>query len=883
MIGKIEISKLPTPMAKVAARVNLVGDEASGDTFLMVSYVTEITLKMLGIALCAGIRKSSPTIAHKFEYALVRADGLGVWERMLGDCTGQSCVGYLDADLQPLVAWLTRKRARAEDEWAREAAQQCAFILELLGSESGALPRKLSVRFLLSQMVQIRNKTKAHGAVGPDFFDITNQKYLLAAKLLIDHCPMKDWQWYHLSVRPAKGTVRAIALTGPQPDHLREAKAETLRPNEAGVHFRTHERGHLFHCGDLLQTSRECAFFRVPNGGFTERGFGEYIDYSDGSVDSVELTAYVKPPAPLPPSATEGASALDIYSNVFGNLPPSPSGYVERPKLQDELTRRLYDKNHTIITLHGRGGIGKTSLALHVAHQLAAEEPPRFDHILWLSARDLELKPGGSTEVRRAIANADAVCRLVGQLFGMDKTLESFAALLQDAQKVDSSGILFVFDNFETLDDPRGMHEFLDTHTHIPNKVLITSRERAFKGDWPIEVGGMEFAEAETLLRSEARTLDIGHIVNASVVEDIYEYTDGHPYVMRVLLGEIAVDQRWVPLKSLVPRRGDLLNTVFERSFNKLSVDGRRVFLVVANWRSLVGELALLVVVGQRDLDVEAGIDECLRMSLVARYELADGQFCYGSPELARLFAKKKLAGDPDRLLIDEDLHLLRQFGTVRPEDAGDVQTQDMVDRFFDSCLKSAGTLEEGDSAKVDSVMLRVAELWPNAWAAVARFRSRIGRPAADVAYALRRAIEERPYDKATWLARAEHAKKHGDELTEIASLVSAVEIDPSDVELVEEAAFQLCRYLNERKSEIPATRRGVYVASVRSHMQDLADKLDATGLSRLAWLFLLEEDQENGWKYANMGLARDPTNRHCLKIVERLQARGYVPPGAAG
>jgi hypothetical protein len=62
-----------------------------------------------------------------------------------------------------------------------------------------------------------------------------------------------------------------------------------------------------------------------------------------------------------------------------------------------------------------------------------------------------------------------------------------------------------------------------------------------------------------------------------------------------------------------------------------------------------------------------------------------------------------------------------------------------------------------------------------------------------------------------------------------------------------------------------------IYVASVRTHMVKLVAQLDATGLSRLAWLFLLDGDEENGRLYAEKGLAKDRANDHCARILERL------------
>lgn len=871
-------SSLPTHVARVVARVNTAGPGDGAETFLLTSYAVESTIKTIGIALCAGLRRSSSTALYRFEYELVRADGLGTWEAMISTCTTQSYAGYVDKDLQPLLNWLSQKRTRAEDQWAKDAAKNCSQILSELGAPATPIPNKLNVRYLISQFVQIRNKTKAHGAVGEEFFSKTNHLYLRAVQCLIDNCPLFRWEWLFLAERPQKGNVKAVLLRGPSPTHLPEKDALQFHPPNLGIYFRPSDRATLFFCGDLLRTAWECRFFYIPNGGMTGAGQSEYIDYADGSCDHIDMSRLLAPPASPPPSATEGVAALDIYSNVFGNLPPQPRGYVERPGLQTMLKTRLEDTNHPIITLHGRGGIGKTSLALYMAHKLAQAKCPTTDHIIWLSARDLELKPTGASEVRRAVPNLEEVCKLLAEFVDIEPTPEAFAKLLCDPSIANSQGILFVFDNFETLDDPRGVHKFLDTHTHIPNKVLITSRERAFKGDFPIEVGGMEFAEAGELIRGEAMSLGVEYIVDKDAIKEIYEYTEGHAYVMRVVVGEIARDKRWVPLKSLVSRRSDLLSAVFERSFNKLTPEGRWVFLAVANWRSVISELALLVVLGARDLDVESGIDECVNLSLITRQELPDSQYCYFTPELARIFAKKKLEGDPDRLAINEDLVILRQFGPLTIDQIGSTNIDRLVKEFVDRSREKAKKMNADERQATDQLLVRIAEMWSNTWLDVASFRREHCFGNEEVAYALRRAVEERPYDKDVWLERANHAGSMADDATRIASLVSAVEADPKNVELVRDVAIQLCQYVDAHKADIPQVRRGVYLASVRSHMEKIATELDATGLSRLAWLFLLEGDTKNAWQYANRGLAKDPTNTHCTRIVERLDNQGYQP-----
>ena len=347
---------------------------------------------------------------------------------------------------------------------------------------------------------------------------------------------------------------------------------------------------------------------------------------------------------------------------------------------------------------------------------------------------------------------------------------------------------------------------------------------------------------------------------------------------MRILVGEMAKEKRRVPIKSILPKRIDIVQAVFERSFTKLSDAGKRVFLLVSRFRSVISELALIVVLGQRDFDVESGLDECVRLSLIEEVELADGSMAYVSPQLARIFAQKKLAGDPDRLVIQEDLATVREFGVIHMSQRSDKGQSDVVRSFVRYCLERADCSTPDALLRVASMLECVAEMWPSAWLDLFDYYVARGGSIEDKTHALRRAVEEMPYDKDAWIRRSDFAKECGDDRTRIAALVSAVDADPSDVELIRDVARELSKYVTDHLYDIPKARRGVYLASVRSHMEKLAHRLDATGLSRLAWLFLLEDDRDSAWKYANMGCAKDSTNSHCVKILERLSDQGYRP-----
>jgi len=873
----IPTDQLPTQIALVARRLNLVPKDQWAERFLLTSYLAEVSVKSIVVALYAGLQTGSSGDAYRLGHKLVHADGLGDWDTAIRSCTNLPLTKLFPAGFSPLLAWLNKRRGKAEDIWFRDAHASMMKVLDELDSRDESSEKAANVIGLITGLVRIRNKTKAHGAVGSDFFGVANNYYLDVVLAILGHCPVFSWPWYHIRAGEDKATV--VALRGNNPLHDSSISPSTFLSKASGVYVQPDSASLAYPCFDLLRSNYECTEFFFPNGGYLPRGQSEFINYANARNERQDVLQFSEPPPALPPSETEGLSALDVQSNVFGNLPPVPKGFVERKGLQKQLEDRLLDRNHAIITLHGRGGVGKTSLALFVAHKLAAETAPRFDQIIWFSARDVDLRASGAYRVQPAVLDLAAISQAYGTLLSTQVSTSEFAAILQGTGLNSADkGTLFIFDNFETLSDVRGIHEFLDNHTLLPNKVLITSRERAFKADYPIEVRGMEYSEAAIMLRGLGSELQIEGIVTPEVVQKIYDYSEGHAYVMRVLVGEIARERRYVPITQVMNKRLDIVDAVFERSFNKLTDAGRYVFLAIANWKSSVAELALLVVLGQRAIDVEEGLEECTRLSLIVEVALQDGQPCYYAPQLARLFGQKKLEGDSDRLVIQEDIETIRKFGVIDPHQLRRQTQDEQIQKFVAWCINS-DIKEQALIERLDKILESVADLWPPAWLDLAKYRRKYEFDRKNIEYAFRRAVEEMPFRKTVWLERARYAKIVGDEATQITSLVSAVDADPADLDLLGEVAYQLSRYINNHKADIPKTRRGVYLASVRAHMERVAVHLDATNLSRLAWLFLLENDKQNGWKYAKLGLTRDPYNEHCNSIVQRLRSDGYTPP----
>jgi hypothetical protein len=483
----IDCAKLPTPLAKVGARLNVVGPDSTADTFLITSYLAESGIKCLAVGFYAALLDKAPDYAYRIGHDLVRADGLGAWEQIIRNVTTLPQASYLGPDFQSVLEWATRKRTKPEDAWYQEARAAASNVLLELGVEFPTSPRD-SVRTLISALVQIRNKTKAHGAMGQDFFEAVNPFYIRGVTELLLHCPLFEWDWIDFNQRGKKAKIRGVLLRGISPSYLTDAEMTPFEPKNLGISYVTPQTKRLQYCGHLLHTNNECSSFFLPNGGFTAAGEAEVIDYGSGHTRKDNFPTYMRAPVPLPRSETHGLDTLDIQSNVFGNLPALPESYVRRPKLEKELEERLLDRNHAIVTLHGNGGVGKTYLALAGAHRIADPKDPRFDCIVWFSGRDVDLRPSGPISVKPSVLKLEDISEKYGSLFDKPTTLEYFTEVLGGAHDSTGKGILFVFDNFETMENVRAIHQFLDTYTHIPNKVLITSRERAFKADYPIEV-----------------------------------------------------------------------------------------------------------------------------------------------------------------------------------------------------------------------------------------------------------------------------------------------------------------------------------------------------------------------------------------------------------
>ena len=419
-----------------------------------------------------------------------------------------------------------------------------------------------------------------------------------------------------------------------------------------------------------MHSDLDVADFYLPNGAFDGKTY-ELLSLITDSRLKGDASPYLAVAGDRPPSETQGKGELEIVGQVFTNIPSVPTGYVMRPHLKSKILAVLVNDRHPIVTLVGRGGIGKTSLTLSILHDLALTE--RYQVIVWFSARDIDLTMAGPKVVQpKVLAERDIAeeyrSLVDAPTVGPSGKISALSTMAEHMRESPIGPTLFVFDNFETVRNPVDLFQWIDTNIRLPNKVVITSRFRDFKADFPIEVLGMERQEAEDLISKTAAALEIQDLIGSKQRDQIIDKVDGHPYVIKIILGEIANTGTFAKPSHMIIRKEEILDALFDRTYPSLSPMAVRIFLTLSAWHSLVPQLAVeaaFLRYGSDAGDPEGAIDELVRVSLIERTRAPDATDFLGVPLAAALFGAKKLHVSPQRQLIENDIRFLQDVGTT--------------------------------------------------------------------------------------------------------------------------------------------------------------------------------------------------------------------------
>lgn len=861
-------------------RERLSQDQSDSDVafFYGLLFYGEFLTKLAGSAHIAIIQEDANKTRYELLYEVVRENSVGGWVTVLN----KIATGPAGDHIHPAASKIHQDlKEKYREGWAVEAIDFLHESMDALKISYEKPPSPLTVRDWFQRFSMLRNKTRGHGAPRGAQCASACRPLKASIDLVANNLTAFKQTWAYLHEN-LSGKYRVTIIAGRLDAFQRLRLQPHLIHVPDGVYMELDDRPIPV---ELLASDPDLSDFRLPNGQFSKSEY-ESISYITNDKQRVSGQAYLRPARELPPSETQGLGELELVRNAFTNIPPSPRNYVRREPLQERLREQLDLERHPIVTLHGPGGIGKTTLALQVIHDMLGDDLNRFRTVAWFSARDIDLHESGPKPVKpHGVTRRDFARELVKLACSSDTEMKP-REMMQYFSDSLSRGIyestLFVFDNFETVDSHSEFFRWIDTHIREPHKALITTRMRSFNGDYPVQVTGLHGAEAFDLIDEESRRLGITHLIGNDYRTNLAKESDGHPYVIKILLGEVAKNQKATKPTRIMAGQSDILTALFERTFSALTPAAQRIFLLLSNWRSVIPELAVEAVIlrsVRERIDVSEALAELVRMSFVEEVESTeDDQVFVTVPLAAMLFGQKKLFASPLKAVVDADTELLRAFGAGGREDV----RRGALPRVKKLMVHVSKRVAAGEESleEVRGILEYCAERVPAAWLDLAKLYEEVQphQSLESAKEALRRYLEANPDGQeaaVAWRRLAELCRRDADYSGEIHALVEICQLKDVELALVSNAANRINGVYAEIKSKglmvYDSDERSSLLTRAAKRFAAFATELDATDCSRLAWLYVQVGDAAQAAAYVRQGLDLEPDNAYCLGLAERL------------
>lgn len=865
------------PIDQLSNRVEIGKSESNTAFFNSLMYKGELICKLITLGLVATTDDCRDNHRYRLYYELVRADGIGDWVRIVDETLTGPAAQYIIEEAMDERRQLTEKK---QGSWQHEAVMLMFSCLKVVDSDIQELPIKVDARKWFELFVRLRNKTRGHGAITGEQCNRIVEALEESIELVSTNYLLFQRSWAFL-FKNRSGKYRVSKMT-PLANEFEFLKSTTEIRIPDGVYVCY---GNQLCRVDLCETNVDLQDFFVANGGFSSKKF-ELISYYSGKTIEMNSSGYLTPSTELPRSETRGLDKLDAIGNCLTNMPDQITGYIEREVLESELSRVLKDDRHPIVTLAGRGGIGKTSLALHVLNRITDEN--QYKLIIWLSARDIDLLEVGPKSVKPDVVTLREIVKEywthVDELALKEKPNKQIELFTKELNQLQEYGpIIFVFDNFETVSNPLEMYTFINTYIRIPNKVIITTRHREFKGDYPIDILGMSRKECDKLAIVTAQKNGMEGLITEEFLEELFHESDGHPYVVKIIIGEMSKPGAGKSINRIMANREDILEALFERTFVLLSEGARRVFFTLCNWRSLVPQIAIEAVLLRSSsingrFDVKEAINELERVSFIeAIQSTIDNELFLNVPLAASIFGKKKLSISSMKNLIQADTEMLHLFGASQKHEFRN-GIEPKIKRLFQNVSREI-SLKKTDLTENLPMLEFIARRHSFAWVHIANLIDTFTDDKNKVKLYLYKYLEQglniTNESLKAWIRIAEIAEAQNDWKEYVHSLVEMSCINGVEIDRISDSANTINHMFVQGKLNYDHDEKFVLMRKLAETFKARINEGTATDCSRLCWLYLHLNEEEMAMEILKLGLEIEPNNEYCVKLKSKFITQG--------
>jgi LuxR family glucitol operon transcriptional activator len=375
-----------------------------------------------------------------------------------------------------------------------------------------------------------------------------------------------------------------------------------------------------------------------------------------GRVDKIWLQRFLTQaghPAPqtfiehLFPNGIKQADQKEL-PQVHHNLPPRFGEFIGRGTEVARVLEWVQNARWPLAAIEGMGGIGKTSLAIEVAHRCLSGEQQEIDHpfeaVVWTSARD---QPDFDLSLEQVL---DAIAHVLDYPYLTQQEPEAKANTIDKLLR--SRRTLIIVDNFETITD-LALVKFLE-QTPEPSLALITTRYKQLRRVWDIPLYGLSNEETITLIRRHSHRIGLKMVAGADneILCRLAAATGNNPKAVILSLG--LIKQKGLPFNSVVDelfQASQIVEEVFDYIFSEawklLDPNTQQVLLAMPLFVTTAGREALSAVSGVSGFDYYKAIEQLVGMSLLEATEALDlEQQRYQMHPLTQSFARKELGVD---------------------------------------------------------------------------------------------------------------------------------------------------------------------------------------------------------------------------------------------
>lgn len=152
------------PLANMLKRAEASKEESDTAYFYDLMSIGELVVKFTALFLVANIEDDVDRTRYRYEYRLVRADGIGEYSDIISEITTGSAANYLPRCVRDTEIVELNSRA-IDDSWQGIALIEIGKVLNNLNIQGNSRTNKSSIKIWYSNFSILRNKTKGHGSI----------------------------------------------------------------------------------------------------------------------------------------------------------------------------------------------------------------------------------------------------------------------------------------------------------------------------------------------------------------------------------------------------------------------------------------------------------------------------------------------------------------------------------------------------------------------------------------------------------------------------------------------------------------------------------------------------------------------------------------------